>query len=183
MFGDTKSANPRAFGARSHTFIALLLAFAGFRSQAEAQASKQSDEATDFGEPLMPVHVSTQGSFTWDGEFALGGRVDYPLIERGLLLSTRDEVSVSGGLDVAFVSFNGGNPRSFWPTVTVVWSLGLSDRFAFAPELGLAGLIERDGWQGVFPNIGFGGKYYLWRSVAITGRIGWPMAISLGATF
>jgi hypothetical protein len=38
-------------------------------------------------------------------------------------------------------------------------------------------------WQGVFPNVGFGGRYTLYRSVALTGRLGWPMAISLGATF
>jgi hypothetical protein len=38
-------------------------------------------------------------------------------------------------------------------------------------------------WQGVFPNVGFGGRYTLHRSIALMGRLGWPMAISLGATF
>ena len=63
-------------------------------------------------------------------------------------------------------------------------TLGVYERFVFYPELGLAGLIERgDGWGGVSPNVGFGGRYYLLRSVSVMGRLGWPMAISLGATF
>jgi hypothetical protein len=64
----------------------------------------------------------------------------------------------------------------------VQWSLGVSEKFSFYPELGLAGKID-NGWRGVYPNVGFGGRYYLYRSVALLGRVGWPMAISLGATF
>lgn len=59
----------------------------------------------------------------------------------------------------------------------------MSDNVAFYPEFGLAALIEEgDGWSGVLPNVGFGGRYYLWRSVSLMGRLGWPMALSLGAT-
>src|SRR5690242_7883316 len=126
----TISANPRAFGARCSKLVALLVVWAGLTRAASAQDAEQRSEA-ELDAPLLPVRISGQASLTWDGEFALGGRVDYPLIERGLLLSTRDEVSLSGGLDVAFLAFEGSDPLAYWPTATVMWSLGLTDRFVF----------------------------------------------------
>jgi hypothetical protein len=135
--------------------------------------------------PLMPVRVDGHGALTWEGDFALGARVDIPIRRGGLAFASRDELAISIGADVVFLSFDGGeNPLVVWPTATVQWTLGLSERFAFFPELGLVGSIERTGgWQGISPNIGFGGRYFIWRSVSVVGRIGWPMALSLGATF
>jgi hypothetical protein len=159
-------------------FSVILAASAGVRADEPA-----SDEGRASIAPLLPVRVGAHGSLNWEGELGVGGRVDIPLIEKGVLFSTRDEFSISVGMDVVFVAFEGTDPRTFWPTATVQWTLGLTDHFSFYPELGLAGSIESDGWDGVYPNIGFGGRYHLWRSVAITGRLGWPMAISLGACF
>lgn len=155
-----------------------LLAPAGVRADEPERGGSEPSIA-----PLLPVRVNGHASISWDGELGVGGRVDIPITEKGVLLSTRDELAISVGLDVVFVAFEGTDPRTFWPTATVQWTLGLTPSFSFYPELGLAAMIERDGWQGVLPNIGFGGRYHLWRSVAITGRVGWPMAISLGACF
>jgi hypothetical protein len=161
-------------------WLALLLAVL---APAAARAQEPGGGSEPSIAPLLPVRVNGHASITWDGELGVGGRVDVPVIEKGLLLSTRDEFAISVGLDVVFVAFEGSDPRTYWPTAAVQWTLGLTPQFSFYPELGLVGQIERDGWQGVLPNIGFGGRYHLWRSVAITGRLGWPMAISLGACF
>lgn len=135
-------------------------------------------------EPLLPVRLDGHASITWDGYFGLGARVDIPVMEKGLAYSSRDELAISLGVDVVFVSFDKTDePLQVWPTATVQWSLGVSEHFTFYPELGLAAQIERDGWNGVYPNIGFGGRYSLYRSVALLARVGWPMAISLGCTF
>lgn len=150
-------------------------------SQAQAQ---DYDVGSTPIKPLLPVRVDGHASFTWDGEFGLGARVDIPIIEQGVLYSSRDELALSVGMDVVFVAFDGGNPLTFWPTATVQWTLGITQSFSFYPEFGLTAQIERDdGFRGVLPNIGFGARYHLYRSIAIVGRLGWPMAISLGACF
>jgi hypothetical protein len=159
-------------------FSVILATSAGARADGPT-----TDEGRPSVAPLLPVRIGGHAAINWEGELGVGGRVDIPLIERGVLFSTRDEFSISVGMDVVFVAFEGTDPRTFWPTATVQWTLGLTDNFSFYPELGLAGSIERDGWDGVYPNIGFGGRYHIWRSVAATGRLGWPMAISLGACF
>jgi hypothetical protein len=150
---------------------------------AAAQSAEDASTSHRLDAPLLPVRLEGHGALTWEGEFGVGGRVEYPVLAEGLASGSRDELSVSVGLDVVFVAFEGSDPRTFWPTATVQWTLGITPKFSFFPELGLAGQIDRDGWQGVFPNIGFGGRYHIWRSVAVMGRLGWPMAISLGATF
>ena len=132
--------------------------------------------------PLLPIRLEGHGAFTWDGEFGAGVRADIPIMD-DLASGTRDELCISLGLDVVFLAFEGSDPRTFWPTATVQWTLGITPEFSFYPEFGLAAQIERDGWQGVLPNIGFGLRYHFWRSIALMGRIGWPMAFSLGVTF
>jgi hypothetical protein len=129
------------------------------------------------------VRLDGHASLTWDGYVGFGARVDIPIMEKGLSYSSRDELAISLGADANFLAFDGSHPLQIWPTVVVQWSLGVTERFAFYPEFGLAGKVTRDGWSGIFPNIGFGSRYYLWRSIALTGRFGWPQAISLGATF
>jgi hypothetical protein len=163
------------------SWLALFAILAG---SAEARADEpRTDAGRSSMAPLLPVRVSGHAALTWEGEMGVGGRVDIPLLDKGLMFGSRDELSISAGLDVVFVAFEGTDPLTFWPTATVQWTLGLTPNFSFYPEVGLAGEIEREGWAGVFPNIGFGGRYYLWRSIAVTGRLGWPMAISLGACF
>jgi hypothetical protein len=162
--------------------LALLMVVAATASDARALEPDEAESRPSMA-PLLPVRIGGHAALTWEGEFGVGGRVDIPLIEQGVLFSTRDELAVSVGMDVVFVAFEGSDPLTFWPTGTVQWTLGLTPSFSFYPELGLAAQIERDGIEAILPNIGFGGRYHIWRSVAATGRLGWPMAISLGACF
>lgn len=159
-------------------WVALILTVLQTTQNAAAQAS-----SSDLGKPLLPLRLDGHGSLTWDGFMGFGARADYRIMEQGVMGNARDELAVSAGADIILLSFEGSDPLEIWPTAAVQWSLGVSERFAFYPELGLAARIDRDGWQGVFPNVGFGGRYYLWRSVSVMGRFGWPMALSIGATF
>jgi len=146
-------------------------------------ASEAQTAASDLGEPLLPLRLDAHGSLTWDGFMGFGARADYRILEQGVMGSAHDELAISAGADVILLSLAGSDPLDILPTVALQWNLGVSDRFAFYPELGIAARIDRDGWQGVYPNVGFGGRYYLWRSVSIMGRFGWPLALSAGATF
>jgi hypothetical protein len=148
-----------------------------------ALSSAASAQSTPDTRPLLPVRLEGHGTLNWDGGAGVGGRVDIPVIKDGVIYNARDELAISVGLDVVFLAFEGSNPVDVWPTATVQWTLGVSDRFVFYPELGLSALIDQSGWRGMFPNVGFGGRYYFWRSVSVVGRLGWPMAISAGVTF
>jgi hypothetical protein len=168
----------------------LLVQSSGMVSPALAEDSEGETVSSDQGRatthhieaPLLPFRLEGHGAFTWDGEFGVGGRADIPIMDDTGSSGSRDQLCISVGLDAVFVSFQGSNPRTFWPTAAVQWTLGITPEFSFFPELGLAVKIERDGFDGVLPNIGFGGRYHLYRSVALMGRLGWPMAVSLGVT-
>jgi hypothetical protein len=169
----------RALGPLSLSMLTLAPTSA---TRADAEVKADYDDSDS--EPLLPVRLDGHTSFTWDGYFGIGARVDIPLMEKGLSYSSRDELAISLGADVIFLSFESDNePLEVWPTATVQWSLGVTERFSFYPELGLAAQIERHTWGGVFPNIGFGGRYTFHRSAGLMGRVGWPMAISLGGVF
>ncbi len=144
-------------------------------------ASAQSNTShSDLMKPLMPVHLEAHGALTWEGAVGAGFRAELPIVSHGVLHDAHDELTVSAGSDFILASFGGTNPMDIWPTVALQWNLGLNDRVAFYPELGITAKIDRDGWQGVLPNVGFGGRYYIWRSFSVVARFGWPMAFSVG---
>jgi len=160
--------------------LALLLSLVFGASTGSAQSGSSR---SDLMKPLLPVRLEGHGALSWDGFAGAGFRAEMPLIDQGVMYDAHDELAISAGSDFIFLAFEGSDPLEIWPTVVLQWSLGLNDRFVFYPELGLAAKVDRDGWQGVFPNVGFGGRYYVWRSVSAMARFGWPMALSLGASF
>lgn len=162
-------------------FLACVLVVVTLCSGAVAGA-QGAPSSKDRSSPL-PFRLDAHASVDWESGFGAGARVDIPIFDKDRMYNGRDELAISVGADVMFVSFSGSNRLFVWPTATVQWSLGVSERFVFYPELGLAAKVERHGWDGIYPNIGFGGRYYLVRSAALLGRLGWPMAVSAGATF
>lgn len=130
-------------------------------------------------------HVRLDGhvALTWDGAFGVGVRADWLLIEGTFKYSARDELAISAGADLAFVSFDGSHAIEAFPTVVLQWSIGVDDRLFFYPEFGIVGHIDDGKWDGLYPNIGFGGRYYLARSIGLQARFGWPIAFSAGAVF
>ncbi len=135
-------------------------------------------------DPLLP-HVRLDGhvALTWEGAFGVGVRADWLLIEGTFKYSQRDELAVSAGVDLTFVKFNGTQVVEAFPTVVLQWSIGVNDRMYLYPEFGLLGHIDDGEWKGLYPNLGFGARYYLRRSVGLQARFGWPIALSAGAVF
>lgn len=171
----------RASGLCSLALLTLsVAASATTHAQDNAPPPADSDERA----PLLKyVRADGHAGIDWEGDFGLGLRADIPIFDKSRMYNTRDELAISVGGDVIFVAFDGSNQLTVWPTATVQWSLGVTDQFVFYPELGLTAKIESNGWDGMYPNIGFGGRYYVYRSIAAVGRIGWPVALSAGVAF
>ncbi|HEY6881221.1 MAG TPA: hypothetical protein VI299_24515 [Polyangiales bacterium] len=129
------------------------------------------------------VRLDAHVALTWDGAFGAGIRAEWLLIEGTFKYSTRDELAISAGTDLTFVSFDGSQVIEAFPTVALQWSIGVDDRLFFFPEFGLLGHVQGGKWEGLYPNIGFGGRYYLARSIGLQARFGWPIAFSAGAVF
>jgi hypothetical protein len=135
-------------------------------------------------DPLLP-HVRLDGhvAVTWEGAFGVGVRADWLLIEGTFKYSARDELAISAGADITFIRFDGAQVVEAFPTVVLQWSIGVDDRLYFYPELGFIGHVDHGKWDGLFPNIGFGTRYYIARSLGIQARFGWPIAFAAGAVF
>jgi len=134
-------------------------------------------------DPLLPFRLDGHIAATWEGSFGLGARADFPLISGTLRYSARDELALSVGADLTFLSTESGRGLDVYPTAVLQWSLGVSDRLAFYPELGVIAYVEDRSWEKLLPNVGFGARYYLRRTFGLHGRMGWPIALSLGAIF
>jgi hypothetical protein len=65
----------------------------------------------------------------------------------------------------------------------VQWSLSVSERFVFYPELGIVAQVQYQDFKGLWPNVGFGGRINVYRSLDVLLRLGWPMAATVGLTF
>lgn len=166
--------------SRALAALALLIAI-GSAHRAHAQAASRNFGRTD---PLLPVRLDGHAAMTWSGALGLGARVDIPIASAaGLRYSQRDEVSIGLGCDVTFLAFDGSTRVEGYPSLAFQWSIGVSERFYFSSELGLFTRIDGGRWNGLSPNLGFGSRYYLQRSFALFGRLGWPMALSLGTNF
>jgi len=174
----SRSSSSSRNSTRSLALAALLLG-SGSAARADDTAAPSAEDRSS---PL-PFRLDAHAALDWESGFGAGARADISIFDKNRMYNGRDELAISVGADVMFVSFTGSNRLFVWPTATVQWSLSVSERFVFYPELGLAAKIHSGGWDGIFPNIGFGGRYYMVRSVALLGRLGWPMAVSAGVTF
>ncbi|MDB4973826.1 MAG: hypothetical protein JWN48_2167 [Myxococcaceae bacterium] len=184
--GDT-AASDTAASAESETF-ATDDAPPGAESAYEASVGASPSSAVparQYGrsDPFLPLRLDGHVALTWDGSFGVGVRADFPLISGTFRYSSRDELAISVGSDVTFISFSGSHAVQVFPTAVLQWSLGLNERTFLYPELGLFGHINDGQWKGLHPNIGFGIRHYLHRSLSLQGRLGWPIALSAGVTF
>lgn len=165
---------------------AAVYAFALALLAASAAHADRTPGLRSFGrtDPFLPLRLDAHAALDWEGRLGVGGRADVPLLSgAGLRYSTRDELTLSLGCDVVFIAFNGSTDVKTYPNFAFQWSLGVTERWFFYPELGVSTRIDGDGWNGVSANLGFGARYYLQRSFALFGRFGWPIALSAGTTF
>jgi len=133
---------------------------------------------------LIPfVRTDLHGVLTWEAEFGAGLRGDILIFDETRLYNGRDEIALSVGCDLSFVTFGGENRVTVWPTVALQWSLSVSERFVLYPELGIVAQIRPLDFKGLYPNVGFGGRVHVYRTLDVLLRLGWPMAVSAGVTF
>jgi hypothetical protein len=144
-----------------------------------AQASRGENQRS-----LIPfVRTDLHGVLTWEAEFGAGLRGDILIFDETRMYNGRDEIALSAGCDLSFVTFGGENRVTVWPTLTLQWSLSVSERFVFYPELGIVAQIRPQDFKGLYPNVGFGGRVHVYRTLDVLLRLGWPMAGSVGITF
>lgn len=132
---------------------------------------------------LLPFRVDAHAALTWEADVGAGLRLDIPILNRARHHSSRDELALSLGADVSFVNFDGSERLTTWPTVMGQWTLAVSERFSLYPELGLVARVERRDFKGIYPSVGFGVRVRLYKVLALMGRLGWPIAVSIGITF
>ncbi|MET0342514.1 MAG: hypothetical protein ABW252_16030 [Polyangiales bacterium] len=162
-------------------FLLVLSALLALASPVRAEAVRPK---LPYGRaaPLLPLRLDAHLGLTWRGGFGLGGSADIPLVT-SFRYAPRDELALRIGTFVAFAWFDGTRKVEGYPSLALQWSLSVTERFQFVPELGLAARIDGDGFDALIANVGFGARWYLRRSLGITTRLGWPVAISAGAVF
>lgn len=132
--------------------------------------------------PLLPLRIDGHVALTWEGGFGVGGRAEFPVV-KSFRYASRDELAISVGADLAFLWVDGRRTVETYPSVQLQWALGVTERFALVPELGIGARIQERSWDGFIPSLAFGMRYYLSRSFGVSARLGWPVALSGGAIF
>jgi hypothetical protein len=162
--------------------FALWLSLGGPAS-ARAQIATSEAPSQEAPRALLPFRTDVHGLLTWEAELGTGLRADILLSAGTSAFAGRDELALSVGCDVSFVTWNGGNRVTLWPTATVQWALSVSERFVFYPELGIVAQVRPHDFRGLYPNVGFGGRIHVVHTLDVLVRLGWPMAVSIGLTF
>lgn len=132
---------------------------------------------------VLPFRVDAHAALTWEADVGAGLRLDFPFMHRAQHQSSRDELAISVGADVSFVNFDGSHQITSWPTIMGQWTLAVSERFSLYPEVGLVTCIQGSDWKGIYPSVGFGGRLELIGDLTFMGRLGWPIAVSIGLTY
>ncbi|HEX6245008.1 MAG TPA: hypothetical protein VFZ61_29005 [Polyangiales bacterium] len=132
---------------------------------------------------FLPFRVDAHAALTWEADVGAGLRLDIPFMHRAQHQHSRDELAISLGADMSFVSFDGSQRMIAWPTINGQWTLAVTERFSLYPEVGLVACIQGRDWKGIYPNVGFGGRLKLVSDLAFMGRLGWPIAVSIGLTY
>lgn len=155
--------------------LQIVLCFALESGRAEAQSG-----GGNFIQVIRPeLHVDL---FFHGHELGVGGRLDIPIVQDGLINNVSDELAISPGVDVLLVDSFG-----VCPLVALQWNFYLTMEWSVFPEVGLAVLFHERGNDDlkadVDPVIVAGGRYHFNSRNALVLRIGWPGVIQFGITF
>lgn len=190
--GASRVARPLLFPRAMPAFVVVLGILLSLSASSRAFADAPKEESMFAGytpssrhqrTTLLPFRFDLHSALTWEADVGAGVRADISIFDREHLQSARDELAISLGADVSFVTFGGTSRITTWPTLAAQWSIAVSDRVSFYPELGIVARIERAAWKGLYPNVAFGGRVQVQRSLHFMGRLGWPIAVSIGLTF
>lgn len=109
--------------------------------------------------------------------FGLGGRVEIPLVQDGLLVQVNDELAICPGFDLLVNGF------AIAPMVAMQWNFYFGHEWSVFPNLGFTIIINDDGHPDAEPVIEVGGRYHFNDRNALMLRIGWPGLLQFGVTF
>jgi hypothetical protein len=123
----------------------------------------------------------------WGAELGFGGRVDIPIVPRGLIDGVNDELALSPGAELYFHDGR-DNHLSIAPLVAAQWNFYVSPSWSLFPELGLALIFDQHGPNHddhVHLNLLFalGARYHFTGRNAFVLRVVWPFGLQLGLTF
>lgn len=116
-------------------------------------------------------------------DLGFGARLDIPIVPDGLLMSARDDLAISPGVDLLF------DDGEVWVGVPIAlqWNFYVHQEWSVFPEAGLALLVghhhrDHDGLAVDFL-LAIGGRYHFNARNALVLRIGWPIGVQFGVTF
>jgi len=116
------------------------------------------------------------------GDIGFGARLDIPIVPDGLLMSAKDDLAISPGVDLLF------DHGDVWVGVPIAlqWNFYINQEWSVFPELGLA-LLFGDNHHHNDVAVDFllavGGRYHFNSRNALVLRIGWPIGLQFGITF
>jgi hypothetical protein len=109
--------------------------------------------------------------------FGLGGRVEIPLVQQGLLVNVNDELALAPGFDFLINDF------AFAPMLALQWNFYFGNQWSVFPDLGFVIIIGDHGHAHADAVFEIGGRYHFNDRNALMLRIGWPGLLQFGVTF
>jgi hypothetical protein len=157
-------------------------------------ANASSADAQQYG-GIDGVRFDVHLDLGWYGAFGAGFRADIPIVPDGIVDGVSDDLAISPGIDVFFLTYNdyydddGG--VAFAPLVALQWNFYVSEHWSLFPELGFAMLIGDYGYGHRHHNdrvhaslfLGLGARYHFNTRNALLMRISWPAGFQIGITF
>jgi len=188
----TATATLTATATATATALALALALAVL-APAPAAAQNQDTEADASADSGGGAHAARSSAVRFDVHvnvgwyrfFALGFRVDIPIVPDGLIDGADDELAITVGAEVAwFYRYKG---FGVFPVLALQWNFFLGQKWSIFPELGVAFLFgpQRNDYWSTFaaPHVAFGVRYHFSQRNALLARVAWPGGFQIGITF
>lgn len=185
------------------SIVVVSAAVASAAAPAEAALTIRSPTPPEYKVEIEPHGIIQTDAFYYEGRSGFGGgaRFSIPLMSPGFIKSINDSVAISFGPDLIHYDYyrtvcgaDQCNGSSFWRLyfpVTMQWNFWLSDKWSVFGE---PGIIFRhtfvdcgpgtDCRQRTFdPAFFVGGRFHFSERVALTMRVGFPEALSVGVSF
>ncbi len=187
-------------------------ALVGLAAVGEASAASiiKSPNPPQYGVEIEPHLVVTDhlyGGYTYDSTgFGPGLRFSIPVMSPGFVKTINDSIAIGFGADLLhFSGYRCGhnncvNTDSFWvlyAPVVMQWNFWLTEKWSVFGE---PGLVVRHAFvdsgfcndafynncrnvNGIEPAFFAGGRFHFGETTALTMRLGFPMAFSIGVSF
>jgi hypothetical protein len=161
--------------------LALLTALGCAGALAPSQAGAQQNART--GSVRFDVHLDVG----WYRFFAVGFRVDIPLVTEGIVSRIDDELALSLGAELAWFYTRNSDRLGAYPVLALQWNFYVDPKWSIFPELGIAFFFDpvHDTYYGAWigPHAAFGVRYHFSARNALLLRAAWPGGFQVGITF